>query len=105
MTLSISSNTTQRNTLQPQTDTGKTARDLKSLRESCREFEAIFIDQMYKTMRQSMPDNGLMPRDNATKMYQDMLDMQMARETAKGKGIGIGEAMYNQMKVHVEGKK
>jgi Rod binding domain-containing protein len=31
-----------------------------------------------------------------------MLDTQMARETAKGKGIGIGEKMYNQMKGAIE---
>ena len=82
----------------------KTERDLKSLRESCREFEAIFVQQMYQAMRKNVPNDGLLPRDNATQIYQDMLDTQMARETAKGKGIGIGEAMYNQMKVKVEKK-
>jgi flagellar protein FlgJ len=73
----------------------KAARDLKSLRESCREFEAIFVQQMYQAMRKNVPNDGLLPRDNATQIYQDMLDTQMARETAKGKGIGLGEAMYN----------
>lgn len=105
MTLSISPNHLQGSPAQQAKATEKTAKDLKSLRESCREFEAIFIDQMYKAMRQSMPDDGLVPKDNATKMYQDMLDMQMARETAKGKGTGIGETMYNQLKVSIEGKK
>lgn len=105
MTFSITPNLLPGSSSQPATAAGKTAKDLKSLRESCREFEAIFIDQMYKAMRQSMPDDGLVPKDNATKMYQDLLDMQMARETAKGKGTGIGETMYNQLKVSLEGKK
>jgi flagellar protein FlgJ len=83
----------------------KTNHDLKALRESCREFEAIFVQQMYQTMRKSVPEDGLLPKDNATKIYQDMLDMQMARETAKGKGIGIGEKMYNQMKGIIENKR
>jgi flagellar protein FlgJ len=52
-----------------------------------------------------MPNDGLIPQDNATKIYQDMLDMQMARESAKGKGIGIGQAMFNQMRVYVQGEK
>ena len=82
----------------------KTTHDLKALRESCREFEAIFVQQMYQAMRKNVPDNGLIPKDNATRIYQDMLDMQMARETAKGKGTGIGETMYNQMKGTIEKK-
>ena len=87
------------------TVTEKKNHDLKALRESCREFEAIFVQQMYQAMRKNVPDNGLLPRDNATQIYQDMLDTQMARETAKGKGIGIGEKMYNQMKGAIENKK
>lgn len=82
----------------------KTERDLKSLRESCREFEAIFVQQMYQAMRKNVPNDGLLPRDNATLIYQDMLDTQMARETAKGKGTGLGESMYNQMKGQIEKK-
>ncbi len=99
---SISPNAIQGNPLKNTTGKEKTRQDLKSLRQSCREFEAVFIDQMYKSMRKSMPENGLIPQDNASKIYQDMLDMQMARETAKGKGIGIGEAMFNQLKVFVK---
>jgi peptidoglycan hydrolase FlgJ len=82
----------------------KTEQELKSLRESCREFEAIFVQQMFQAMRKNVPDDGLLPRDNATQIYQDMLDTQMARETAKGKGIGIGEKMYDQMKGRIEKK-
>jgi peptidoglycan hydrolase FlgJ len=82
----------------------KTEKDLKSLRESCREFEAIFVQQMYQAMRKNIPNDGLLPRDNAIQIYQDMLDTQMARETAKGKGIGLGEKMYDQMKGIIEKK-
>jgi peptidoglycan hydrolase FlgJ len=83
----------------------KTGQELKALRESCREFEAIFIQQMYKAMRKTVPDDGLFQKDNATEIYQDMLDTQMARETAKGKGTGIGEKMYVQMKHLIENRK
>jgi flagellar protein FlgJ len=104
MNISIHPNTVQSS---PARLTGKekTDHDLKALRESCREFESIFVQQMYQAMRKNVPDNGLLPRDNATQIYQDMLDTQMARETAKGKGIGIGEKMYNQMKGAIENKK
>ncbi len=71
---------------------------LHKLRESCREFEAIYVNEMYKTMRKSIPESGLFEKDMADTLYQEMLDMEMARETAKGDGMGIGKAMYEQLK-------
>ncbi|MEA3469220.1 MAG: rod-binding protein [Thermodesulfobacteriota bacterium] len=71
---------------------------LKSLRKSCREFEAIYINEMYKTMRQTVPDSGLFKNDMADNLYREMLDMEMARQTAAGDGMGIGKAMYEQLK-------
>jgi len=71
---------------------------LRSLRKSCREFEAIYINEMYKTMRKSVPDSGLFKKDMANTLYQEMLDMEMAKLTAEGDGMGIGKAMYEQLK-------
>jgi len=80
------------------TGADKLSRDLQSLRKSCREFEAIYIQEMYKAMRKTVPDSGLFEKDMASELYREMLDMEMARATAAGKGTGIGEAMYQQMK-------
>lgn len=71
---------------------------LKSLRKSCREFEAIYINEMYKTMRKTVPESSLFESDMANTLYQEMLDMEMARQTADGDGMGIGKAMYEQLK-------
>ncbi len=71
---------------------------LQKLRQSCREFEAIYVNEMYKSMRKSIPESGLFEKDMADTLYQEMLDMEMARETAKGDGMGIGKAMYEQLK-------
>ncbi len=73
-------------------------RDLQKLRQNCREFEAIYTQQMYKAMRKTIPDGGLFEKDMANDLYREMLDMEMARQTASGKGVGIGEAMYQQLK-------
>ena len=71
---------------------------LKSLRKSCREFEAVYINEMYKTMRKTVPESSLFKSDMANTLYQEMMDMEMARETASGDGVGIGKAMYEQLK-------
>ncbi len=77
-------------------------KNLDNLRNSTREFEAIYIFEMYKTMRKNVPDGGLLKKDMASKMYQEMMDMELARSTASGKGMGLGEAMYQQLKNHIK---
>lgn len=73
-------------------------KELQALRKSCREFEAIYINEMYKAMRKTVPDSGLFKKDMASELYKEMLDMELAKQTAAGKGMGIGAAMYNQLK-------
>jgi flagellar protein FlgJ len=80
-------------------------KDLESLRESSREFETLFVMEMYKAMRKAVPEGGLFEKSMATDMYQEMFDMEMAKQTASGPGIGVGEAMYKQMAELIENKK
>lgn len=72
--------------------------ELHKLRQSCREFEAIYINEMYKTMRKTVPDSGLFEKDMADTLYQEMMDLEMAKDTAAGDGMGIGKAMYEQLR-------
>jgi len=85
------------NTQQSTTDT-KQAKELQSLRHSCREFEAIYVNEMYKSMRKTVPESGMFEKKGmAEEVYREMLDMEMARQTASGDGMGIGKAMYQQL--------
>ncbi len=78
--------------------------DLKALREKTREYEAVYINELYKSMRKSIPEGGLFEKDMSSDVFQEMLDLEYARATAKGKGMGLGEAMFNQMKKHIQTK-
>ncbi|MBU0943442.1 MAG: rod-binding protein [Proteobacteria bacterium] len=73
-------------------------KELHALRQTCREFEAIYINEMYKAMRKTVPESGLFEKDMSSELYKEMLDMELAKQTAAGKGMGVGEAMYNQLK-------
>jgi flagellar protein FlgJ len=83
----------------------KKERDLESLRESSREFETLFVMEMMKAMRKAVPEGGLFEKNVHTDMFQEMLDMETAKSTTRGKGLGIAEAMYKQMAELVENKK
>ncbi len=87
----------------PNLDHGqKKAQDLESLRQSTREFEALYINEMFKAMRKTIPDGGLIEKDSSHDIYQEMLDMERARGVSEGKGIGLGNAMFEQLRYMIE---
>jgi flagellar protein FlgJ len=81
------------------------ARDLESLKKSSEEFETMFVMEMYKAMRKAVPEGGLIEKSSSTEIFQEMLDLEVARESTKSKGLGLAEAMYNQMASLIENKK
>jgi len=68
------------------------------LRSLCREFEAIFIQEMFKAMRKTVPEDPLFGRDNGREIYQDLLDGELAREMARKQGLGLADAIYRQLR-------
>lgn len=101
--MNIDPRTVLSHALQPPSPEERKTRNLEQLRESCREFESILVMEMYKSMRKTVPEGGLFKKSMATDLYQEMFDMEIARNTASGPGIGIGEAMYRQMAGLVKG--
>lgn len=61
----------------------------KSLAEAAKGFEAIFVHSMLSSARKGMPE-GLFNRSNASKMFYDMFDMQIAQQIAASDTLGLG---------------
>ncbi|HEB69412.1 MAG TPA: flagellar biosynthesis protein FlgJ [Desulfobulbus sp.] len=78
-------------------------RDMKSLKRSCRQFEAIFLQSMLKAMRKTIPDGGFFEKDTAHEIYQDMLDQEISNEMSRRQSIGLADQMYRQMEKHLTG--
>lgn len=83
----------------------KKDRDLKALKESCQEFEAMLMMEMVKTMRKSVPDGGLFEKSNATEIFREMLDAETVRQSVKSHPVGIADAMYKQMEALIQNRK
>jgi len=80
-------------------------RDLKALRDSSRQLESLFVMEMLKAMRKTIPEGGLFEKNSSTEIYQEMLDMETAKATVAGPGLGIADAIYKQMAPLIEKKK
>ena len=68
----------------------------KKMEKVARDFESVFINKLFESMRKGIPKSGLLD-SSAMDMYQSMLDQEMAKELSKQKGMGMGEMVYNDL--------
>lgn len=68
----------------------------EALRETARQFEALFVQSMLKAMRDASPGDGLFDSDQA-QFYRDIYDRQLALEMVKGRGIGIADMLVKSL--------
>lgn len=53
--------------------------------------EAMFLEQMFKVMRETIPKNDMDLESPATEIYRSLLDGEVAKNSAKGGGVGLAE--------------
>ncbi len=71
------------------------------LMDACKQFEAYFIEQMYKGMMKTIPTNENTSNYTATMMdyYKDQMVQSLAEETSnQNGGFGLAQMLYDQMK-------
>src|SRR5512133_1708366 len=67
----------------------------RALKSAARQFEALFMSMLLKSMRDASPQDG--PFDSEqTRMYTSMLDQQLA-QTLSSRGIGLADIMVRQL--------
>ncbi|SFB22261.1 flagellar protein FlgJ [Collimonas sp. OK607] len=65
------------------------------LKQVSRQFEAMFMQMVLKSMREATPSDGMFDSQQE-KMYTSMLDQQLAQNLS-GRGLGLAEAMQAQL--------
>ncbi len=76
---------------------GEAARDpSKAVRKTAEQFEAYFIQQMMKSMRDTIEKSDLVEGGNM-EMYQDLMDKEVSLSIAKRGGMGLADMMERQM--------
>ena len=80
------------------TDYSKATDD--ELMDACKQFEAYFIEQMYKGMMKIIPENENMSNSTQTMLdyYKDQMLQSVAKETTEQSGLGLAQMLYEQMK-------
>lgn len=66
------------------------------LQQVSRQFEAMFMNMVLKSMREATPSSGLL-ESQSQKVYQSMFDQQLTQNLS-GRGVGLAEAMLAQLR-------
>lgn len=75
--------------------TARSAPD-EAIKQVARQFEAIFMGMVLKSMREATPESGLLG-GQSTKMYQSLLDQQLAQHLS-GRGLKVADALLAQLR-------
>ena len=70
--------------------------DPAAVREVAQQFESLFVQMMMKSMRDTVPKDGLLGGDQ-NGVYQEMQDKQMAMDIARQGGVGLAKMIEAQL--------
>lgn len=82
------------------------AGDPGALKAAAREFEAMFVQMMLKSMRATefTGEQDVYGSSSTLKMYREMLDQQWARQISRGNGLGLADAVVKRLGVEAQGQ-
>jgi flagellar protein FlgJ len=73
-------------------------RDAK-LKQAAQNLEGLFVQQLFKAMRETVPEQeGIVSGGAGEEIFTELLDQHLAAETPKHWEGGLSDAIYRQMR-------
>lgn len=80
------------------TNTPTLTDDQKKLRKAAADLEGLFVSQLFRAMRETVPKNeGITSGGSGEEIFTGLMDEHIAAETPRHWGGGISEALYRQL--------
>jgi peptidoglycan hydrolase FlgJ len=71
----------------------------RALRKAAHEMESLFVQQLYKAMRETIPaDGGLVERTQGEDLFSGLMDERVAAETGSRWQRGLSDAIYGALR-------
>jgi peptidoglycan hydrolase FlgJ len=78
--------------------TAGAARDDKDLRAAAEQLESVFVEQLFKAMRATVPQGeGTVTASSGEELFTGLMDQHLAAETPAQWSSGIADALYRQL--------
>lgn len=68
------------------------------LLQTARKLEGVFVEQLFKVMRETVPEGGLVDGGTGEEVFAGMLDQHLADEVPSGWNRGLSDAVYRQLR-------
>ncbi|KAF5061915.1 Rod binding protein [anaerobic digester metagenome] len=82
--------------LRSRLEPGDKGQDEAKLRKACQDFEAVFIGQIWKQMRSSVPKEGML-HSKEEESYLSMFDQELSVKMSRSGGIGLSDLLYENL--------
>jgi peptidoglycan hydrolase FlgJ len=74
----------------------------QKLRETAKQLEGLFVQQLFKAMRETVPQqDGIVSASAGEDMFTGLLDQHLAAETPSQWEGGLAESVYRQLRGRV----
>jgi flagellar protein FlgJ len=73
------------------------------LRKAAHDLEGVFVNELFKAMRATVPQDGILSQDPGQETFTGMLDERLAATYAERARSGLGEALYRQLSRRLPG--
>ena len=67
------------------------------LRKAAHDLEGVFVNELFKAMRETVPQDGILSEDPGRDLFTGMMDERLAESYAERSQGGLGEALYRQL--------
>lgn len=69
-----------------------------ALRQVCAQLEGVFMQELMKALRDTVPDGGLVDGGAGEEIFSSLLDEHLSMSAAADSERGIGAALYRQLR-------
>lgn len=86
--------------LETELDADFTQKTEDELMDACKEFEAYFLEMMFKEMMKTIPkdEESSSYTTNIMDYYQDSMLQELAADSTETNSLGLAQQLYEQMK-------
>lgn len=85
------------------TDLNVTKDQTQKLKKATQEFEALFMNKIFASMRDTIQDGGLVEKSMGEEVFTEMLDSEIAQQSSKGEGLGLGDMLFESLSQNLPG--
>ena len=72
-------------------------KEAAKLKDTCNQFEALFLYQIMEKARQALPKSDLAGNPMGEDLFKGMLNQELAGKMAQAGGMGLGKMLYDQL--------